>query len=160
MSDSDTASTGNGPMQWCPHVTVAAIVERDAQFLLVEEVIGGRRVLNQPAGHLERGESLQAAVCRETREETAWEIRPRALVGIYRYDSVTEAVTFVRFTFAADPVAHDAALPLDPKIVATHWLSRAELEARQAELRSPLVLASVRDFQAGRRATLDLLQDY
>jgi len=144
-------------MTWKPHVTVAAVAERDGRFLLVEEIIDGRRVINQPAGHLDEGESLVQAVVRETREETAWTFEPEALVGIYRWRSPRDGETFVRVTFCGQCTGHDDRQPLDKEIVRTAWLSREALAERRARLRSPLVLRSIDDYLEGRRHPLDLL---
>jgi 8-oxo-dGTP pyrophosphatase MutT (NUDIX family) len=139
-----------------PLVTVATLAERDGTFLCVEEETRAGLRLNQPAGHLESGESLAEAAARETLEETGYSVRPTALVGIYRWQ-VPAGPTFVRFAFAADVTGHDAHRPLDRGIVRALWLSRAELAARIARHRSPLVLRCVDDFIAGRRLPLDLL---
>lgn len=144
-------------MTWKPHVTVAAIAERDGHFLLVEEIAGGKAVINQPAGHLEPGEGLIDAVIRETREETAWEFLPRALVGVYRWVLPSRGTTYLRFTFTGECTAHDPQLPLDDGILRALWLAPEELEARRAQLRTPLILRSIADYRAGRRYPLELL---
>src|SRR5882672_10221362 len=99
-------------MRWNPEVTVAAIVEREGRFLMVEERIRGRLVLNQPAGHLEDRETLLEAVVRETREETAWRLTPQALVGTYLWRSPDER-TFLRFAFCGVVDDHRPTEPLD-----------------------------------------------
>ena len=144
-------------MIWRPSVTVAAVIERGGRFLLVEERIDGRLVLNQPAGHLDPGESLIAACRREVLEETAHAFEPRALVGVYRWHYAAKEVTFLRFCFAGEAGDADPSSKLDKEIVRLHWLTPAELEARRAEHRSPLVAKCVADFLAGRRFPLDLL---
>lgn len=144
-------------MTWKPNVTVAAIVESDGRFLLVQERAGGRLVLNQPAGHLEPGESLVEAVIRETLEETAREFRPEALIGVYRYHREESGVTYLRFCFAGAVSEPESGRALDPDIVATLWLSAQDLETRRDELRSPLVRRCVADYLAGRRYGLELL---
>jgi len=138
-----------------PVVTVATIVVRDAAFLLVEEETSAGLRLNQPAGHLEAGETLTAAAMRETLEETGYRITPTALVGIYRWQAPDTGATFIRFAFAGDVVAHDAARPLDVGILRVLWLSYDELVARRAMHRSPLVLRCVDDYRAGSRRPLD-----
>jgi 8-oxo-dGTP pyrophosphatase MutT (NUDIX family) len=143
-------------MVWKPDVTVAAIIERSGRFLLVEERIRGRLVLNQPAGHLEDGEALLDAVIRETLEETAWQFTPEALLGVYQWRS-TRGHTTLRFAFTGSVHGYDAARPLDPPIVTTHWLAREEIAQRAARLRTPLVLRCVEDYLAGRRLPLDVL---
>jgi 8-oxo-dGTP pyrophosphatase MutT (NUDIX family) len=141
---------------WRPSVTVAAVIERDGRFLFVEEMIDGRRVLNQPAGHLDPGESLAAACAREVMEETAHEFVPRDLVGVYRWKYEVKDVTFLRFCFSGDVISVKSG-PLDKEIVALHWLSVEELKKRKSEHRSPLVQKCVEDYLAGRRYPLDLL---
>ena len=143
-------------MVWKPDVTVAAIIERSGRFLLVEERIRGRLVLNQPAGHLEDGEALLDAVIRETLEETAWQFTPEALLGIYQWRSARGHTT-LRFAFTGNVHGYDAARPLDPPIVTTHWLAREEIAQRAARLRTPLVLRCVEDYLGGRRLPLHVL---
>ena len=138
-----------------PDVTVAAVAETDGRFLVVEERINRRVLFNQPAGHVERGETLLAAVVREAREETAWRFEPQALLGVYLWHNPASAREILRFAFIGRVSDHDPAQRLDRGIIATHWLTRAELEARQPRLRSPLVLRCVHDYAAGRRHPLD-----
>jgi 8-oxo-dGTP pyrophosphatase MutT (NUDIX family) len=135
-------------------VTVAAIIEREGRFLLVEELVGGRRVLNQPAGHLEPGETLVEAVVRETREETGHGFEPTQLVGIYLWRADADT-TFLRVTFCGMHAAPKGPTRLDVGIVATHWLTRAEMAARDGDLRSPMVLRCLDDYLAGSRHSLD-----
>ena len=134
-----------------PVVTVANVVERDGTFLLVEEETRFGRKLNQPAGHVEAGESLLEAVVREALEETGWHVRPTALVGIYRWTSERTGETFVRFSFAGDATAHDAARPLDAGIIGALWLSYDAIAARSDDHRSPMVLRCIDDYRAGKR---------
>jgi 8-oxo-dGTP pyrophosphatase MutT (NUDIX family) len=142
--------------RWKPSASVAAVIERDGRFLLVEERIDGRRVLNQPAGHLDPGESLVAACRREVLEETAHRFEPTAMVGIYRWHYAAKDVTFLRFCFRGRLLSADPSRELDKEIVRLHWLSGDELRARRAEHRSPLVQQCVDDFQAGRHFSLDV----
>ena len=142
-----------------PAVTVAAIVERDGAFLLVREQTRTGLRLNQPAGHLEPGESPPAGAARETLEEAAWVVTPTALVGIYRWEAPDNGATFVRFAYAASPVAHEAGRTLDEGIVGALWVPYDEIVARRDEHRSPLVLRCIEDYRAGRRWPLDLVQD-
>jgi 8-oxo-dGTP pyrophosphatase MutT (NUDIX family) len=143
-------------MVWKPDVTVAAVIERSGRFLLVEERIRGHLVLNQPAGHLEDGEALLDAVIRETLEETAWQFTPEALLGIYQWRS-PRGHTTLRIAFSGSVQAYDAARPLDPPIVTTHWLAHEEIVQRAARLRTPLVLRCIEDYLGGRRLPLDAL---
>ena len=141
-------------MRWNPEVTVAAITERDNRFLIVEERISGRLVLNQPAGHLEDGESLLDAVIRETREETAWRLRPEALVGTYLWRAPDER-SFLRFAFCGTVDDHHPQQPLDAGIQRALWLTHEQLLAQSARLRSPMVLRCLQDFLLGKRQPLD-----
>jgi 8-oxo-dGTP pyrophosphatase MutT (NUDIX family) len=141
---------------WKPSVTVAAIMERDGKFLFVEEEADGRRVLNQPAGHLDPGESLAAACRREAMEETAHEFEPTGLVGVYRWHYAPKDVTFLRFCFSGK-VLRKTDRPLDKEIIGLHWLSLGELKQKSAMHRSPLVQRCVEDHLAGRNFPLGLL---
>ena len=144
-------------MVWKPDVTVAAIAERDGRFLLVEERASGRVVINQPAGHLEDGETFLEAVVRETLEETAWAFEPQSVVGVYVWRPAHMNRTFLRVAFSGELADHDAARPLDHGILRTRWLSRAELAEPRVRLRSPLVLQCVDDYLAGARYPLSLI---
>lgn len=141
---------------YAPRVTVATIVERDGRFLLVEEIDAGRRVWNQPAGHLDPNESLVTAAIRETREESGYHFEPEYLVGIYLWER-GDGVTFLRHVFAGRVVGEPAA-DLDVEIVGTLWRTRDEIAAPAAPVRSPLVLRCIDDYLAGRRHSLELLQ--
>lgn len=143
---------------WHPHVTVATVVPMDDRFLVVEESVHGRLVINQPAGHLEPDETLHAAAVRETLEETAWQVELDCLVGVQQWTSTTSGSHFIRFTFGARPLSHDPALPLDTGIVRAIWLRRDEIAEARDRLRSPLVLDSVDDWIAGRRLPLDSIR--
>ena len=139
---------------WRPSVTVAAVIERDGKFLVVEEMIDGRRVINQPAGHLDPGESLAAACAREVLEETAHRFEPTGLVGVYRWHYAAKDVTFLRFCFRGKLLGQENR-PLDKEIVALHWLTVEQVKA-SAATRSPLVLRCIEDYLAGRNYPLDL----
>ncbi len=134
------------------------VVERDGLYLLVEEETRSGRKLNQPAGHLEAGESLADGAARETLEESGWQVTPMALVGIYRWEAPDNGATFVRFAFAGRADAHDPARPLDTGIVRALWLDYDTIVARRADHRSPLVLQCLDDYRAGRRFPLDLMR--
>jgi 8-oxo-dGTP pyrophosphatase MutT (NUDIX family) len=142
-----------------PAVTVAAIVERDGRFLVVREQTNGGVRINQPAGHLERGETPAEGAARETLEEAAWHIEPYALVGIYRWEAPDNGATFVRFAYAARPLRKETDRVLDEGIVDSLWLSYEELAARRDEHRSPLVLRCVDDYRAGARWPVDFVLD-
>ena len=137
-----------------PRVTVAAVVEHQGRFLLVEELIGGKPVFNQPAGHLDPNESLVEAARRETMEETGCEVEPYALVGIYQLN--VRGRHFVRFSFAARLIAQHPDRDLDEGILRAVWLDREEI-AQTRRLRSSMVLRSIDDYRSGRRIALDLL---
>ncbi len=146
--------------RWFPHVTVAALVERDGRFLLVEEhTVDGIR-LNQPAGHLEQGESLEAACQREALEETAHRVSVDALVGIYNWTRPDGSITYLRFAFACTALSEEAGRALDEGIIRAVWLTHDEIVAQQARLRSPLVMQVIEDYLAGRRYPLDVIRHY
>ena len=147
-------------MLWKPHVTVAAVLERDGRFLLVEEMTEDGVRYNQPAGHLECGESLIEAAIRETREETAYDFLPEALIGIYQWRKPERELSYLRFAFSGRVLAHDALQQLDEGIIAAHWLTPDEIRVRQAQLRSPLVMRCIEDYLADCRCPLGLLTYY
>ncbi|HEX7079681.1 MAG TPA: NUDIX hydrolase [Gammaproteobacteria bacterium] len=138
-------------------VTVAAVIERDGQFLIVEELACGRVVFNQPAGHLEPGESLIDAVVRETREETGYRFEPRHVLGIYLWRSETSEKSFLRVSFLGAAEPPSGSPRLDEGILAVHWMSRNRLLGLREQLRSPLVLRCIDDYRAGVRFPLDCL---
>lgn len=140
------------------HITVAAVIEHHGRYLMVQERDQGRTVFNQPAGHLEPGESLQAAVMREVLEETARAFTPTGLIGIYRWASPTGLI-FLRVAFSGDVGAPQPGRDLDPDIEDTLWLSEAELVERADSLRSPLVLHCIRDLRERGSQSLDLLRE-
>jgi 8-oxo-dGTP pyrophosphatase MutT (NUDIX family) len=142
---------------WRASVTVAAVIEADSRFLLVEEIHDGRRVLNQPAGHLDPGESLIEACVREVMEETAHRFIPEALVGVYRYVYAPKDITFLRFAFSGRSDGAEGDRVLDREIVRTHWLTREQVAARSAEHRTPLVMQCIEDHLAGRHFPLAVL---
>lgn len=142
---------------WRPHVTVAAIVENQGRFLMVEELSEGRKVYNQPAGHLEPNETLIEAVIRETLEESAYHFTPSALTGIYTYTSVRSGITYQRFCFTGTCHKHEPDRILDQDILQALWLSPEELTATPEKLRSPMVMRCIKDYLNGNRYDLDLL---
>ena len=138
-----------------PDITVAAVTENNGRFLVVEERINRRLVFNQPAGHVEHGETLLAAVVREVQEETAWKFQPHALLGVYLWRNPSSGRGYMRFAFTGSVMDHDAEQPLDRGIVGTHWLSRADLIQREPRLRSPLVMRCIEDYLGGTRMPLE-----
>ncbi len=147
-------------MIWKPNVTVAAVIERDGKFLLVEEETSHGIRFNQPAGHLEANESLLAAAAREALEETAYHFVPQHLLGIYRWHSVEAGVTYLRFAFTGEITGHEPSRKLDDGILQAVWLTPDEIRANQAKHRSPLILRCVEDYLAGKRYPLEILTDY
>lgn len=145
-------------MIWKPHATVAAIAERDGKFLIVEEMIDGQLVYNQPAGHLDSGESLIEAVIRETFEETAWTFQPEALVGIQLWRHPVHSESYLRFSFCGSCYDHNKNHVLDDGVEQALWLSRDELMDKNHKLRSPMVLRSIDDYLEGRRYSMDILE--
>ena len=145
---------------WKPNVTVAAVVERAGHFLLVEEHTARGRLFNQPAGHLDPGESLTEAVARETLEETAHVFKPTALLGVYQYHHPGDKVTYLRFAFTGEITGHEAGRALDEGIIHAVWLAPDEIRREATRHRSPLVLRCIDDYLAGRRYPLAVLHHH
>ena len=144
--------------RWTPNVTVAAIVEANGRYLLVEEETADGLRLNNPAGHLEAGESLAQAVVREVLEETACAFTPSHLVGVYLAPaSGGTTPSYLRFAFAGSVAAPQAGRALDRGIVRTLWLTPAEIEAEQARHRSALLWRCIQDHRAGELHALSVL---
>ena len=144
-------------MIWKPHTTVAAIIERDNKYLMVEEMIHGERVFNQPAGHLDPDESLIDAVIRETQEESAWHFIPEAITGIYLWKHPGNGKSFLRVAFCGSCLNHNPTQTLDDGIIHAVWKSRDELIGQPDKLRSPMVINCIDDYLAGKRYPLDML---
>jgi len=146
---------------WKPHVVVAAVIEQDGKFLLVEEHTDDGIKFNQPAGHLEEGESLLDAVRREAFEETAHHFEPEALLGIYRWRHPNKPLrTYLRFAFTGQITGFDPTSALDEGILRAVWMSADEIAATRHRHRSPLLQQCVADYLAGRRYSLDVLTDF
>jgi ADP-ribose pyrophosphatase YjhB (NUDIX family) len=145
---------------WKPNVTVAAVVEREGRFLVVEEETADGLRFNQPAGHLEEGESLVDGTIRETLEETAYRFAPEFLVGVYQWQVPDGGVTYLRFAFGGAVVGAPTGSKLDDGIVRAVWMTHDELRECAVRHRSPLVLQCVDDWIAGRRYALDLIRHY
>lgn len=147
-------------MVWKPNVTVAAVLERDGRFLLVEEETDDGIRFNQPAGHLECRESLTDAVIREALEETGYTFDPKFIVGVYNWRNEAKDVTYLRFAFGGEIIGHDAERKLDEGIIAARWMTLDEICALKDRHRSPLILQCIEDWQAGKRYPLDLVTHY
>jgi len=147
-------------MRWKPNVTVAAIVERDQKFLLVEEDADNHIVFNQPAGHLEKGESLIDAVKREVLEETAWEFIPQAIVGIYMYPNQHSDITYLRLCFSGTCENYHPEQALDEGIIQAMWLSKKEIKENNDKMRSPMVSQCIKDYLSGKKYPLELLNHF
>lgn len=128
-----------------PELTVAAVIRHASKYLVIEEWARGRRVLNQPAGHVEPGETIVRAAIREAREESAWRFRPTGFIGLYYWPHEDGRIT-LRVALSGEVNDHAPQQPLDDGILTTHWMTRRTL-ARRHDLRSPLVLQSIADFE-------------
>ena len=144
---------------WIPHVTVATVIEDQGRFLLVEELKGGRAVLNQPAGHLEPDESLIEAAIRETVEETGYDVELTGVVGIYLYTAPSNGVTYQRVCFAGKAVKHHPEYTLDTGIIGPQWLTRDEIIAQKARWRSELLLQCIDDYLEHPLHSLSLIRN-
>jgi 8-oxo-dGTP pyrophosphatase MutT (NUDIX family) len=145
-------------MVWKPHVTVAAVIEQNSRFLVVEEYTVDGLAFNQPAGHLEEGEDFITAVKREVLEETAWQFEPQHLISVQLWRKDPTMPTFLRVCFSGQVHSHNPLQALDTGIVATHWLSYQQLMAQEIKLRSPLVLTCIEDYLNGHRYPLSLVK--
>lgn len=145
--------------QWAPHVTVACVVEKDGRYLMVEErdKASGELVFNQPAGHLDQGESIAAAALRETLEETGWQVELIGVIGIALHSAPNNGITYYRTTFLARPLQRVPDATIDPDIHAVHWLEYEAILARSAKMRSPLALAVIERHRQGVCYPLDLI---
>jgi len=162
-------------MVWTPRATVAAVIERDGKFLMVEEPDSnqssknqgsknqgskpGSTVFNQPAGHLENNESLVQAIIREVNEETAWDFTPLYILGVYQWQTPTADKTYMRTTYVGTVDNHRPEQPLEDGILQACWLSRDDLLTRSSQLRSPLILACIDDYLNGTRYPLELYRN-
>jgi len=145
-------------MQWKPHATVAAIVEQDGKFLLVEETTDRGNRFNQPAGHLEDNETIIDAVIRETLEETAYTFRPKSLLGIYHWKHEHNDTTYLRFAFIGNVSNHQPDLALDDGIIRAVWMSIDEIRSQAALMRSPQVITCIEDYLSGKHFPLDVIK--
>lgn len=148
-------------MTWTPHATVAVIVEQDERFLLVKELSHGQVVYNQPAGHIEEGESVFSAAIRETLEESGWEVNLTSVIGLYTYKAPSNGVTYYRVCFEAEAVKRITET-LDTDILSAHWFTYDEIIAleEQGSLRSPLVKTCLDDYKNNQRYPLSLIKEF
>ena len=144
---------------WLPHVTVATVIEQEGRYLLVEErdKTSGLMVFNQPAGHLEEGETLAQAALRETLEETGWTVELLGVLGIALYTAPGNGITYNRISFIAKPIAALENAVLDTDITDIHWLEYEEILYNSARMRSPLVIAAIEQYRKGHCYPLDLI---
>ena len=142
---------------WKPNATVAAIVERNGKFLLVEETTSRGNRYNQPAGHLEDKETITQAVIRETREETAYDFVPESLLGIYHWRHEHNETTYLRFAFIGHVTNHYPEQGLDEGIVRAVWMDIDEIREKQALMRSDQVLTCFEDYLAGKHYPLETI---
>lgn len=156
--DSKTITTKHGDDQFKPNTTVAAVIHHQGKFLLVEEIENNQHVFNQPAGHLEKSESLIQAIEREVLEETGLTLSPDYLCGIYYIYRAKLQLYFLRFCFVIELESYLISKPQDNEIIANHWFTLAEIKEKQAQLRSPMVLECIEDYLAGNKIPLSQLK--
>lgn len=147
-------------MIWKPNVTVAAVIEQDGKFLMVEEETGEGIRFNQPAGHWEENETLAQGAVREALEETAYHFTPKCLLGVYRWRHPRKDITYLRFAFVGSVHGHEPQRQLDSGILRAVWLSQEEIRATAERHRSPLVLQCIEDYLAGTRYPLELVTHF
>ena len=140
------------------HLTVATVVPREGRFLVVRERENGLEVINQPAGHVEPGETLQQAALRETFEETGWRVALTGLLGLSHYTSPRNGRTYYRVSFVAEPLARESEAMLDEEIIAAEWLPLEVLE-QSPNLRSPMVVSDIRKYLANAIYPLDFIDN-
>lgn len=142
---------------WKPNATVAAIVEDNGKFLLVEEETSRGNRFNQPAGHLEDNETIVSAVIRETLEETAYDFLPESLLGIYHWKHTHNDTTYLRFAFIGTVQNHRPNQALDDGIIRTVWMTIDEMREKEALMRSEQVLTCVEDYLSGKHYPLETI---
>lgn len=142
------------------HLTVAVVVERERRFLMVREIRNGLELYNQPAGHVEPGETPVEAAVRETLEETAWHVIPAAIISFTTYRAPANSVTYYRLAFAANASHPDPIPVIDQDIEEAVWLTYEEILQKHRQLRSPMVLEAIEDYRRGIFYSLDLLKTH
>lgn len=145
--------------EWAPHLTVAAVIEREGRFLLVHEISDGLEVYNQPAGHLDENETLLEAVARETLEEAGCHFTPEAITGFYQWQSPLNDITYIRIAFCGSCSERDPETELDKEIIDTVWMTPEEMAEQSDKLRSPMVIRCVEDYLAGHRYPLEMIAE-
>ena len=140
-------------------LTVATVVEKDGQFLMVKETKSGQQVINQPAGHVEPGEDILQAALRETMEETGWEVSISGFLGFSTHFVPHNGVTYYRMSFVAQPVCFDDQAEIDGDIDVALWMTLEQIRAQQHQLRSPMVLGCIEDYLAKRIFPLDIFRN-
>jgi len=159
MTD-ETTAFAHGSEQFKPNTTVAAIVYCQDKFLLVEEEEHGKRVFNQPAGHIEAKESIAEGAARELKEETGLALKPSYLCGIYYFHRPDLNLYFLRFCFVFSIENIITAQPQDDEIIATHWLTYEQILEKKEQLRSSMVLECIEDYLAGQKIPLTALKSH
>jgi len=154
----EPASNEHGEKQFKPNTTVAAVIHHQGKFLLVEEYDNNQVVFNQPAGHLEAGESIINAVKREIFEETGLTLTPDYLCGIYYFHRADLKLYFLRFCFVIELESCLLSQPQDSEIIDNHWLSYEQIIEKQPQLRSTMVLECIEDYLAGNKIPLSQLK--
>lgn len=148
-------------MIWTPHLTVAAVIERDGQFLMVKERSHLRTVFNQPAGHVENQETVIDAVIREVKEETAWTFCPEYIIGLYKWRNPDNDTTFLRVCYAGTVSQHTASQALDEDILSAEWIATEKLLAMDnQQLRSPMVKKCIKDYLDDKHYPLDIINEW
>ena len=145
--------------RWTPHATVATVIEQDGRFLMVEEISSGKTVINQPAGHIEQGETIIEAARRETLEETGWQAEPQQLVGLYTYTAPSNGITYHRYCLSAKATHEVQNAQLDDGIIGPRWMTLDELR-NCPNLRAQMVLTCVEDYLAGKHYPLDVIIEH
>ena len=146
-------------MSWVPHITVASIIKKNNEYLFVEEYINDKKVLNQPAGHLEEHETLEEGCIRETLEETAYDVEVDYLVGIYQERKKNSLDMWLRFCFKCNILEEHLDRSLDKNILRKLWLPKKELTSSNFLYRSDMVLKCIEDYEKGVKYPKEILKN-